>query len=118
MNGEKKMFDAGKVLSIVFAAFLTANLSITGYMTASLIDLRIRVAQIEANRFTSNDAQNLMQTLLQTQRDFEKAIAKLPSEIPPQWFKAEVENGLARLERKMDRIESRLDKLEDRGRTK
>lgn len=116
MSDDIRVNNRGAVLMWAVGILMTVNLSITGFIVTNLMTLNIRVAQIEANRFTSEDARKLMEGLLTTQRDLERALAKLPNEIPPQWFKAEVENALARLERKVDRIETRLDPLEHRER--
>lgn len=115
---ESRPMDANKLLMWALCAICSINMAITGYVVTNLVTIQIKVAQIEANRFTSNDAQKLMQTLMQAQRDFEKALARLPNEIPPPWFKAEVENGLSRLERTVDRIDQRLEKLEHRKQEK
>lgn len=73
-----------------------------------------RLTAIEANRFTSHDAQKLMQTLLESQRHLDKLIARLPEKIPPPWFQAQITTSFERVNGRIQKLESKIEKLEHR----
>ena len=67
----------------VTAISIGIAITIASGAVAGLLNVRERVATIEANRFTSSDAM----------KEFGKinaAIAKMPSQVPPEWFKEKV----------------------------
>jgi len=82
-----------KAIAIVTSILITFSTGLNTYIVNKVIDLDRRVSIIEANRFTSTDAYNLVQ-IINDKLDTKLSI--LRTEIPPTWFL------------------NRVDKLEDR----
>lgn len=114
-NGE----SMNKLFEVLMRTAVIVTVGIVGWNINLVLDLKDAVAEvdkrvsvIEGSRFTSNDAQKLILDFISRvdemkhqMHKIEKALAKLPSEIPPQWFKEKV----------MDN-DKRINKLEDKAR--
>ena len=59
----------------------------------AMTEINIRVAKIEANRFTSHDATQVFKQVA----DIQKELARIPREGPPPWFKEKVEQNTQRI---------------------
>jgi len=96
------------LISAVALALAGWVLNIVGTTAATVQELDKRVAIIEGNRFTSNDAigqmtifQREVQGLRIELSAIRELIAALPKEVPPEWFLREVRT----LEARVDKIE-------------
>ncbi len=81
-----------------------------GFVGSELLDHRDAITKINATRFTGEDGIDMMDRIVELREDHNKsisaiqvALAKLPLEVPPQWF----------LE-KVDSLEDRIEVLEKR----
>lgn len=90
---------------LVLAMFIGKNIvddqRVFGETQAKILE---RLAAVESNRFTAKDGLEVWREIARIREQ----IAKMPSEVPPAWFKDYVDNLAARL----DRIEIRLDEIE------
>jgi len=60
------------------------------------------LAAIKSNRFTSNDAITLMNKLYDRLANIERELAEIPKEVPPQWFKDQVQHNTETIEQLRD----------------
>ena len=81
-NGRRKLDHAFKVLVWSIGLYVSGMTAAQGWLFTQIIGHEVRVSKIESNRFTSKDANSLMDKMLAMQRDLE---------IPPHWFLKRVE---------------------------
>ena len=97
-----------KIAQMIGAGLLTIALAIGGW-TANKIgsiedqmhDLRLRLAVIEANRFTAEDGKRVWERL-----------SSVPAIIPPEWWVKQVESMELRLNKRLDSLEIQLRDME------
>jgi hypothetical protein len=82
-----------KALLWVCGVLVTVNISAVGYALSLVHDVELRIAAIEASRFTNREGGQIYQRIA----DLEKRIAQLPKEIPPPWFKEFVRENRSRI---------------------
>jgi hypothetical protein len=90
-NGRRELLQ--KVLLWLGTVLVAINISVIGYIATGFHELEIRIARIEANRFTNGDGNGLLQKML----DIERRMAELPKEVPPAWFREFVYDNRARI---------------------
>ena len=96
------------VIMIIQAVVTLIIAPMAAWALTKVIDHGERIATIEASRFTSVDARTLENSLKDRLDVITASLARLPTEIPPDWFRAEV----AGLMQKSQSMDSRLDRLE------
>lgn len=75
-----------KLFAVILSVVMGANLALSGWTGSVVAELMARVAAIEGNRFTSQDALRYTEQLA----NLRETVAGMPKEIPPSWFRDEV----------------------------
>ncbi len=104
-SGTQKI--AWRLMDIVLTVSLFATLGVAGWTATKVVDLSERMSAIEGNRFTSADGLEVWKEIAAVR----ESIAAMPNEVPPDWFKAEVDEVKAKqieIVERLIRVEERL----------
>ena len=112
-NGSPKMWD---VFTRVLMPIILVSLGMLGKcsadLTAQVHAIDVRLSRAEANRFTSSDGARMLKRVEvikdELSRQFTALRQTIPAQIPPEWFRIQVDV----LTRKVDNIGERIIGLE------
>ncbi len=83
------------VIQFVVAGLFPVVTMGLGWTANALVDHEVRLSRIEANRYTAADAHadnhKLYSELQELQHMLTQLAAAMPKEVPPQWFRAQVD---------------------------
>lgn len=72
--------------NIIYKVSLASLVALCGWLALEVINLKGSVAAINGNRFTARDGMAIHAELSDIREEF----AKIPNEVPPQWFLTDV----------------------------
>ena len=101
-NGEVKAI--WKVLNIVAGLLLAVLVAMSTWTISTVSDNKIKLATIEANRFTSKDGLEVWKAISMMRES-------IPKEVPPKWWVDAVNKSDANLSNRLDRLESSIEGL-------
>ena len=101
-----------KVIGVLLTLLVTISLTLSAWCLTMVVDVNTRLAVVEGNRYTIEDAkkdqgrieQRMDQMIMNvntTLSEIKIELAKLPQDVPPDWF-----------EEKVDRMDARLQRIE------
>jgi len=100
-----------KAVSAIEALLLAGLSALLGWVSFSVFDLQLKVTALEASVFTASNAYELRRELdIEFGRIEDKVsnisqdIKQLPKEIPPPWFKNQVEMNQQKIDKLYERI--------------
>lgn len=101
-----------KLLPTICGGLITISISLSSWTMKEVIDIRSKVAAMEANHLTSQDGLLVWKELAAvkeaTVKNSEKIIA-LPLQGPPTWFVDQQKAMEARVEERIDKLERKSD---------
>jgi len=71
-----------RVLDIILSLTVTLATTVVVWTASTVVDLRTDLAEIKANRFTSQDALDVWKEIA----DIRETMASLPTDVPPKWL--------------------------------
>jgi hypothetical protein len=102
-----------KLLPVFCGALITISISISSWTMKEVVDLRSRVASLEATHVSPSEMlavwKDIAQAKMEISRNTEK-ISALPNQGPPAWFIEQVKGMETRLNTRTDKLEIMIDR--------
>lgn len=102
-----------KLLPIFCGALITISISLSSWTMKEVVDLRSKMAVIEANQFTNADGLTVWKEIAALKQDVaidSQKIASLPLH-PHPWFVDQVKSMENRINLRLEKVEEKIDKI-------